>query len=89
MRYVTGAAFIALMALPAIASAAEPRQRAAPADPDQQVRCRSSEVTGSLARRTRICRTVAEWRRLEIRGNDEARDMQRRGLIAPGIKPGE
>ena len=39
------------------------------ADPDQRVRCRVLRETGSLVKRTRICRTVAEWR--ESRNNAE------------------
>lgn len=53
-------------------------------DPDQQIRCRRMPVTGSLVRRERICRTVAEWRRLSDAGNDVARQQAENGLICSG-----
>ena len=46
-----------------------------PEDPDQRIRCRRIEVTGSLARVERVCKTVAEWRRLTDLGNENARDI--------------
>lgn len=52
-----------------------PAPATAPADPDQEIRCRRMAVTGSLARRERVCKTVGEWRRLGERGNDNARDI--------------
>lgn len=59
-------------AAPANATPAAP---ATPANPDDVIRCRSMEVTGSLARRERVCKTVGEWRRLADRGNDTAREI--------------
>jgi hypothetical protein len=44
-------------------------------DADQQIRCRRIEITGSLVRRERVCKTIAEWRRLSESGNDLARRM--------------
>jgi hypothetical protein len=46
-----------------------------PADPDQRIRCRQITITGSLVRRERVCKTVAEWRRLRILANENARDI--------------
>lgn len=57
------------------APAAAPAAPAAPTNPDDVIRCRSMEVTGSLARRERVCKTVGEWRRLADRGNENARDI--------------
>jgi hypothetical protein len=53
-------------------------------DPEQRVRCRSIQATGSLVRRERVCRTVAEWRRIGQAGNDRARDVVGTGTICSG-----
>lgn len=53
-------------------------------DTDQQVRCRRLPVTGSLVRRIRVCKTVAEWRRLSDRANDTVREQFEDGLICSG-----
>jgi hypothetical protein len=53
-------------------------------DPDQRVRCRSIQATGSLVRRERVCRTVAEWRRISQSGNDRARDVVGTGTVCSG-----
>lgn len=64
---------------------ATPVSSADPADDaDQQVRCRRLPVTGSLVRRIRVCKTVAEWRRLSDRANDTVRDQFEDGLICSG-----
>lgn len=39
------------------------------------IRCQSHAVTGSLAMRTKICRTNEDWARVEIEANDAARQM--------------
>jgi hypothetical protein len=57
------------------APAATPATPPAQTNPDDVIRCRSMEVTGSLARRERVCKTVGEWRRLADRGNDNAREI--------------
>ena len=44
------------------------------------IRCERQLETGSLVKKTRLCRTNAEWRRLGDIGNDTARDMQERYL---------
>lgn len=48
---------------------------AATQDPDQKVKCRRVEVTGSLVRKERVCKTVAEWRAIQESGNQNARDI--------------
>lgn len=58
---------------------------AAPDDSsDQQIRCRRIAITGSLVRRERVCKTVAEWRRLSDRGNDNARTQMDEGRVCAG-----
>lgn len=47
----------------------------APVDPNQRRVCRQVEVTGSLVKRGRVCRTVAEWRVIQENGNYNARKM--------------
>lgn len=69
-------------AAPVTSTAADSADSAS--DPDQQIRCRRMPVTGSLVRRERICRTIAEWRRLSDIGNDVARQQAENGLICSG-----
>lgn len=64
-------------------------------DPSQRVRCRNRRVTGSNARRIRVCMTIAEWSELARTGNRDARrllddaqrDSQNRN-IDPGFTVG-
>lgn len=42
------------------------------------IRCERLLESGSLVKKTRLCRTNAEWRRLADIGNDTARTMQER-----------
>lgn len=42
-------------------------------DHPYRIRCRSIEVTGSLSKRGRVCRTLAEWTRLDEDGEAHAR----------------
>lgn len=55
-------------------------------DPDY-VRCRSIEVTGSLVKKDRVCRTNREWEALRTRGNSDAErfiEQSRTGTNAAG-----
>ncbi len=61
---------------PASAKAAEP-------DPDQRIRCRIVNVTGSLVKGGRVCRTVAEWRAIIDNNNENARKMVQDGTTRP------
>ena len=77
-----------LLATPTVAQSPQPGQ--APAaestaepDPDQKVKCRRIEVTGSLVRKERVCKTVAEWRALQESGNQNARDIVDHGRGRP------
>lgn len=38
------------------------------------IRCRRIEQAGSLVKKSRVCNTNAEWRRITDRGNQDARD---------------
>ncbi len=55
-----------------------------PADPNQVIRCRRIDVTGSLLKRGRVCRTLAEWRRIDTNENDGARDLVGTGGVCSG-----
>lgn len=85
-------ASIAVIALAPVGSVAAQQVQQEPAastpapanDPDQQIRCRRVEVTGSLVRRERICKTLAEWRRLGDRGNDVVRQQMENGRVCAG-----
>jgi hypothetical protein len=43
------------------------------ADPDQKIKCRKYLAPGSLVRKVKMCRTIAEWRKAAQAGNDAAR----------------
>jgi hypothetical protein len=49
-------------------------------DDPAYIRCERQLETGSLVKKTRLCRTNAEWRRVGDIANDTARDMQERYL---------
>ncbi len=44
-------------------------------NPDNKVKCRKVAVTGSLVKKTRVCRTVAQWREINRQGNRYATDI--------------
>jgi hypothetical protein len=54
----------------------------AAADPDQAIKCRKVEVTGSLLKKGKVCRTIAEWKRIQESGNRTAR-----AVVEEGAKP--
>lgn len=89
MRLSTWLSLAILVAAPIGAAAA---QSAAPSSPtansaddsDQQIRCRRIAVTGSHIRRERVCKTIAEWRRLQDAGNDTARQQVENGRVCAG-----
>ena len=39
------------------------------------IKCRRDAVVGSLARKLRVCRTNAEWKRFAEQGNDNSREV--------------
>ena len=55
-----------------------------PKDPDQQIKCRKIQVIGSLIRKVKTCRTIAEWRRLQQAGNDAARAIVGENICSGG-----
>lgn len=73
--------FVALglvVAAPALAQepAAQPTAAAPAAEnPDDKIKCRSMAIIGSLSKKARICKTVAEWRKSRERGSEAARDV--------------
>jgi hypothetical protein len=81
------AAAFATSSIAAVPSAADPapaetaQNQAAPAaqpaaiPDDQEIKCRRVAVTGSLIKKGKVCKTVAEWSRLDQHGNQRARDI--------------
>lgn len=53
------------------------------ADPDQKIKCRIVEVTGSLVRKGRVCKTIAQWRSIIGNSNELARKMVEDGTTRP------
>jgi hypothetical protein len=51
-----------------------------PPVPEKMI-CKREQETGSLARFRKICRTESKWRLVSEQAQDEARNMQDRGLI--------
>jgi hypothetical protein len=72
--------------VPATTSATAPTNAAsASSNPDDiRIRCRRIPITGSHVRAERVCKTVAEWRRLSDRGNDAVRDQADTARICAG-----
>lgn len=44
-------------------------------NPDDKIKCRSMPIIGSLSKKARICKTVAEWRKSRERGSEAAREV--------------
>jgi hypothetical protein len=53
-------------------------------DPDQVIKCRKVEVSGSLIKKGRVCKTVAEWKAIQSNGNRTARAIVESGQICAG-----
>lgn len=53
------------------------------ADADQAIRCRPVRVTGSLVKKGKVCKTLAEWRQMADSGNDLARRLVEDGTSRP------
>jgi hypothetical protein len=49
--------------------------------------CKREPVTGSLVRFRKVCRTESKWRLVGEQAQDEARNMQDRGLINSCASP--
>lgn len=73
--------------LPATSATAFAKDAAASDDADSEdnkIRCRKLPVTGSLVKKTKVCRTVAEWRSISEKGNRNARDIIESGNACAG-----
>jgi hypothetical protein len=53
-------------------------------DPDQTIRCRTVRVTGSLVKKGKVCKALAEWRRIIESGNENGRRLVEDGTSRPG-----
>lgn len=53
-------------------------------DADQAIRCRTVRVTGSLVKKGKVCKKLAEWRQMADSGNDLARRLVEDGTSRPG-----
>ena len=51
---------------------------------DQQIKCRKYTASGSLVRKVKICRTIAEWRKAAQAGNDAARAIAGENVCSGG-----
>lgn len=58
--------------------------KTASADPDQAIKCRKVEVTGSLVKKGKVCKTIAEWKEIQANGNRTARAIIESGAICSG-----
>ena len=56
----------------------------AASDADQTIRCRTIKVTASLVKKGKVCKTLAEWRRIIESGNENARRLVEDGTSRPG-----
>lgn len=66
---------------PAVLAAADPTAPK-PVDPNKTL-CRAEVSTGSRLGGARVCRTVAEWRRIEAESQKGLRDLTRRNSDLP------
>ncbi len=82
-------AFLLGTAAPAVAvttkvASQTTKDKVSPADPDQQIKCRKYTASGSLVRKVKMCRTIAEWRKAAQAGNDAARAIAGENLCSGG-----
>lgn len=81
------AAAASCMWMPLASTSAIAKEAAANEDSasdDDKIRCRKIEVIGSLAKKTKVCRTVAEWKSMSDKGNRNARDVVESGQVCAG-----
>lgn len=69
---------------PLTSVSANEAQQSTAKDPDQTIKCRKVEVTGSLLKKGRVCRTIAEWKKIQANGNRTARAIADSGGICAG-----
>lgn len=84
MRNILAAIILtaSLTALPV--SADQGSAKPAASDPDQAIKCRKVEVTGSLVKKGKVCRTIAEWKEIQANGNRTARMIAETGGVCAG-----
>lgn len=82
MRHIFLATLLAacLSVTPAFAN--ESANTTAASDPDQAIKCRKVEVTGSMIKKGKVCRTIAEWKKIQANGN-----LVARAVVEEGSKP--
>jgi hypothetical protein len=51
---------------------------------DNAMRCRTVRVTGSLVKKGKVCKSLAQWRKMTEAGNDLARRLVEDGTSRPG-----
>ena len=89
MRFISIAAWSIALAAPAVAGDKQPPDRMPSTMTPTEIRaynsdiepghpyyikCRKTEVIGSLARKLRVCRTNEQWKESSARGNENAAD---------------
>jgi hypothetical protein len=53
-------------------------------DPNQQIKCKKFAAVGSIIRKVKVCKTLAEWRRTQQAGNDAARAIVGENVCSGG-----
>ena len=51
---------------------------------DNAMRCRTVRVTGSLVKKGKVCKSLAQWRQMTESGNELARHLVEDGTSRPG-----
>jgi hypothetical protein len=84
MRHISLAIALtaSLSVVPAFAN--EGTNKPAASDPDQAIKCRKVEVTGSLVKKGKVCKTIAEWKQIQANGNRTARAIAESGNVCAG-----
>lgn len=83
-QFILAFAFISLGGIAPLAARAESAVAAPKSDmdPDQAIKCRRVDITGSHVKKGKVCKTVAEWKRIIDNGNRTAR-----AVVQEGAKP--
>jgi hypothetical protein len=80
-----GLAVLAGASVPAAATATQSQSPSSAApDPDEKIKCRKHLMTGSLVRKVKLCRTVAEWRRFYQESSETARALVGENVCSGG-----
>lgn len=83
MLEVLAAGLIFASAAAAEPATKEPAEETAKPTGDDRIKCKRLSVTGSLTKKVKTCRTVAEWRRLREGNSDYARNLQDYTMTRP------